>query len=118
VAAPSVSNPALPDLDAWPQQAASDERAELVRELLNDIREEIPKIRDAALHQDYDTVRRLGHGYKGAAANYRLDDLASLFLKIEQCGNIKNFGKVEESLRLIDEYVNRIGETVDRAKNN
>jgi HPt (histidine-containing phosphotransfer) domain-containing protein len=115
VAAPFVSNPALPDLDAWSQQAASYERVELVRQLLNDIREEVPKIRDAALHQDYDTVRRLGHGYKGAVANYRLDDLASLFLKIEQCGNIKDCSKVEESLRLIDEYVNRFRETLDRA---
>jgi len=55
---------------------------ELIPDLFDEIDAEMVNMNHALRNDDFDTLIRLGHGFKGAAATYGLDDLSSIFLEI------------------------------------
>ena len=58
------------------------ELKELIPDLFDEIDAEMVNMNHALRNDDFDTLTRLGHGFKGAAATYGLDDLSSIFLEI------------------------------------
>ncbi len=71
---------------------------ELLQELLQQVEEELPKLKKAIEEQNYDEVRSMAHGLKGAAANLGADKAMEVFLKLEMMGKEQNLDGAPEAL--------------------
>jgi HPt (histidine-containing phosphotransfer) domain-containing protein len=72
---------------------------ELLQELLQQVEEELPKLKKAIEEQNYDEVRSRAHGLKGAAANLGADKAMEVFLKLEMMGKEQNLNGASEALQ-------------------
>ncbi len=71
---------------------------ELLQELLQQVEEELPKLKKAIEEQNYDEVRSMAHGLKGAAANLGADKAMEVFFKLEMMGKEQNLDGASEAL--------------------
>ncbi len=74
---------------------------DIIPELFDEIKHEMINMRTALLENDFEVLNRLGHGFKGAAQNYELNELSDLFLSVEKAA--RNCDKVT-----IDKYLNEV----------
>ncbi len=91
-------------IKVWLDQFLSD----LLPEFLTELEEERAAMRRALAGADFADLRRRAHGYKGAAGNYGLTDLADLFLKLEQAAKATDADAARASLAVVDEYLSRL----------
>ncbi len=56
---------------------------ELIPDLFEEIEKELENINRALRNEKFDTLKMLGHGFKGATANYGLNDLSEIFQALE-----------------------------------
>lgn len=63
------------------------ELEELIPEFLDELEIEMDNMQQAINSEDYGTLRRLAHGYKGASGNYEIKELFNLYLKLENAAN-------------------------------
>lgn len=52
-----------------------EEIAELYNELINELNQEIVKLKEAAAEQDINTVKKILHNIKGVTGNYKIFDI-------------------------------------------
>jgi PAS domain S-box-containing protein len=81
---------------------------ELVPDLFKEIIIEIGNINSAIKNDNFELINRLGHGFKGATATYGLDELAKIFLKIENNARIRNKENIIDSLAQLKDYIANI----------
>jgi HPt (histidine-containing phosphotransfer) domain-containing protein len=62
----------------------------------------------ALKNQDFDTLQRLGHGFKGATITYGLNALSAFFLKIENAAKDHDNGTVVKAMEQITEYISNV----------
>ncbi|CAN2042325.1 hypothetical protein GMMP15_750023 [Candidatus Magnetomoraceae bacterium gMMP-15] len=62
----------------------------------------------ALKNKDFNTLYILGHGFKGAARNYGLNELGEIFLLIEKAGKNKNSEIVVKNLKKVFEYIEQV----------
>jgi len=80
---------------------------EFLRELLYELVEQVDEswsgFEEAISSKDHETLRRLAHSIKGAAANLNVDKMAELFAILESLGRSESFEGVEEYIEQIRE---------------
>ncbi|NOX87617.1 MAG: Hpt domain-containing protein [Calditrichaeota bacterium] len=59
---------------------------ELLGELVQQIDQSLPDLKNAVDSANYDELRSIAHGLKGAAANLGADKIAEQFLQLEMMG--------------------------------
>ena len=78
---------------------------DLIPEFIKGIKEDMENMRQAIDRKDFETLYRLGHSFKGASGNYELEDLAGIFLEIENAAAKHDFNMAEICLNKAYKYV-------------
>ena len=73
---------------------------ELLEELVQQIDQSLPDLKAAIESQNYEEVRSLAHGMKGAAANLGADKATEVFYQLEMMGKNHNLDGAMEALAL------------------
>ena len=81
---------------------------DLLPVLLNELTDARAKMQQALENGDFGDLRRLAHGYKGAAGNYELPTLARILLGLEQAALGANVLAATACLAEIDDYLRRL----------
>lgn len=81
---------------------------DLIPEFLANRQNDVAAIRGAAATGDYETIRVLGHGMKGAGGGYGFDDISAIGAALEQAAKRQDGPAIAaESERLAD-YLARV----------
>lgn len=86
---------------------------ELLHELVSQINHEFDNLKKAVAGSDFDTVKKIAHGLKGAAANLNTDRLAKLFSEMEIMSNAQNFSDVNGILAEIVQNTEELKNTLN-----
>ena len=78
---------------------------DILPELFDEILEDLNKIQEHLEKKEFETIYRMGHGFKGACLNFNLTDLSDIFLSIEKNGKNKNARKIAEDIKRVKEYI-------------
>ncbi len=81
---------------------------DLLPVLLNELTDARANMQQAVENGDFGDLRRLAHGYKGAAGNYELPTLARILLGLEQAALGANALAAAACLAEIDDYLHRL----------
>ena len=81
---------------------------DLLPEFLVELTSARAKMQQAVASGDFGDLRRLAHGYKGAAGSYELPTLARILLGLEQAALGKDALAAAASLAEIDDYLRRL----------
>ena len=63
---------------------------------------------EAVTKNDFEQVRNIAHGLKGASGNISAKELRSSFSNLGQMAKSKDFSKAKETLALIDQQFNEL----------
>jgi signal transduction histidine kinase/CheY-like chemotaxis protein/HPt (histidine-containing phosphotransfer) domain-containing protein len=78
---------------------------ELIPSLFEEIEKELENINNALKNDQYDTLKMLGHGFKGATANYGLNDLSEIFKSMETGAKRENKVMIMYEINRIENYI-------------
>jgi two-component system sensor histidine kinase/response regulator len=81
---------------------------DLLPEFLDELTGARVNMRQAMASGDFGDLRRLAHGYKGAAGSYELPTLAQILLGLEQAALSGDASAAAASLAEIDDYLRRL----------
>ncbi len=81
---------------------------ELVPELLEDLNAGLDTMAQGLQEGDFDTLHRLGHGLKGAAGNYEFEELAGIFLTIENAAKNHDSDAAAKYMKRAKDYLERL----------
>ncbi len=96
-----------PSVKLWRANVSS-ELEDLIPEFFEELRQELTTMEQALVENDYKTLHRLGHGFKGAARNYQLEELAEFLLEIERAATIQDRGVVADRLKEVIQYLDTV----------
>ena len=85
---------------------------DLIQEFFDEIHDKLKTLEEAIENNDFVTVNRLGHGLKGAAKNFEFDDLATIFLSIENASKIQNSAAIYSEIISIKDYLKKSCNTI------
>jgi len=90
----------LLDLETALERLGGDKEflVELLEELVQQIDQSLPELKAAVEAQNFDEVRSLAHGMKGAAANLGADQATEIFLQLEMMGKNHDLSGAAEAL--------------------
>jgi len=77
----------------------------LIPALFEEIEKELENINSALKNDQFDTLKMLGHGFKGATANYGLNDLSEIFQSMEIGAKRENKVMVLYEIDRIEKYI-------------
>ncbi|GKS66193.1 histidine phosphotransfer domain-containing protein [Nitrospira sp.] len=80
----------------------------LVPKFLTNRKKEVVTMREALASQDFETVRTVAHGMKGAGGSYGFDRVSELAAVIEQAAKTRDSSTIERDLPVLDSYLDRI----------
>ncbi len=75
---------------------------ELLEELLVQVDENLPSIKNAVSDQQFDDLRALSHSLKGASANLNVTRMAAHFCELENRGQDKVIDDVQKFIELVE----------------
>ena len=78
---------------------------ELIPDLFKEIKGAIETMYSALANNDVELLGRLGHGFKGACANYGLDELSKIFFEIEKGAKNNEKETVKKALASATDYI-------------
>jgi len=81
---------------------------ELMPDLFQEISEEIENINNALDNDDFESINRLGHGFKGATVTNGLDELSKIFLEIENGAQNHHKAKIVKAPSSVTDYIVRV----------
>ena len=81
---------------------------ELVPDLFNEIHEKLEEMNRALTNNDYESLIRLGHGFKGAAATYEMIALSKIFLDIETGAKQREKETLIRAMAAVSDYIANI----------
>ena len=84
------------------------ELADLIPEYLESRRKEIPLLRDALSHNDFDTVAGIAHMFKGSGGGYGFDRLSELGRDIERASHAQDAPSTQKNIADLEHYLNHI----------
>ena len=79
-----------------------------VPKFLTNRKKEVITMREALASQDFETVRTVAHGMKGAGGSYGFDRISDMAAVIEQAAKTRDSSTIEHDLQVLDSYLNRI----------
>lgn len=80
----------------------------LVPKFLTNRKKEVVTMREALASQDFETVRTVAHGMKGAGGSYGFDRVSELAAVIEQAAKTRDSSTIERDLPVLGSYLDRI----------
>ncbi|MCP4750821.1 MAG: response regulator, partial [Proteobacteria bacterium] len=103
-----VVSPQTPAKKSRPKVRIDAFLKELIPDFLQDANQELKNMRSALENSDFETLNRLGHGFKGASGNYELDDLAEIFLAMEKAAAAQDPETAGRNLKKAAEYLEQV----------
>jgi HPt (histidine-containing phosphotransfer) domain-containing protein len=80
----------------------------LVPKFLTNRKKEVITMREALVVQDFETVRKVAHGMKGAGGSYGFDRVSEMAAVIEQAAKALDSSTIERDLPILGSYLDRI----------
>ena len=87
---------------------------ELVQIFSDDYAQKKKMLDDAVAQNDFDQVRNIAHGLRGASGNISAKKLRSSFTDLEQMAKSKDLSKAKEMLLLIDRQFNELKDFAEK----
>ena len=81
---------------------------ELVPDFLEELIAGLDTMAQGLQEGDFDTLHRLGHGLKGAAGNYEFEELAGIFLAIENAAKNHDSDAAAQHMKRAKGYLERL----------
>ena len=82
--------------------------ADLIPGFLDNRRKDIAVMQEALKHDDFETVRLLGHSMKGAGGGYGFDGITDIGAALEEAAKDNNPGTVLRGLSDLAAYLDRV----------
>ncbi|HGY57199.1 MAG TPA: Hpt domain-containing protein [Caldithrix abyssi] len=83
---------------------------ELLEELIQQVDESLPDIKQAVQTKSFTELRSLAHGLKGASANLNADRMASALKQLENMGLEGSVDGAEEYIEIVEVANNKLRE--------
>lgn len=80
----------------------------LVPKFLTNRKKEILTMQEALAAQDFETLRKVAHGMKGAGGSYGFDHISEMAAAVEQAAKTQDSSTIERDLPLLGSYLDRI----------
>jgi HPt (histidine-containing phosphotransfer) domain-containing protein len=81
---------------------------DLIPEFLDNRRGDIKSIHAALANHDYETIRVLGHGMKGAGGGYGFDDITVIGAALEQAAKQRDGAAIRAGLDQLALYLGKV----------
>ena len=82
--------------------------APLVPKFMSNRKKEVTTMQAALSAQDYETVRRIAHGMKGAGGTYGFEALSTMAATIEAAAKQRISHTIEEGLNCLGSYLEQV----------
>ncbi|MGC4096652.1 MAG: response regulator [Nitrospira sp.] len=103
------AQPHLPEADRKKETVIVDASFEpLIPKFLANRKKEVAAMQDALAKQDFETVRNIAHGMKGAGGSYGFDRVTEIAAVIEQAAKMTDASVIQRDLPLLDLYLERV----------
>jgi HPt (histidine-containing phosphotransfer) domain-containing protein len=102
---------------AWPKEVGAEGEAlvridasfePLVPKFLTNRKKEVVTMQEALTTQDFETVRKVAHGMKGAGGSYGFDRVSEIAAVIEQAAATCDSSTIQRDLPMLGSYLDRI----------
>ncbi|MDH4302079.1 MAG: Hpt domain-containing protein [Nitrospira sp.] len=80
----------------------------LIPKFLTNRKKEVVTMREALTTQDFETVRKVAHGMKGAGGSYGFDRITDMAAVVEQAAKAGDASTIEGHLPQLGSYLDRI----------
>ena len=80
----------------------------LLTKFMTNRKKEAVTMREALAQQDFDTVRKVAHGMKGAGGSYGFDRITEMAAAIEQSAKAQDSAAIESELGQLDFYFDHV----------
>ncbi len=80
----------------------------LVPKFMTNRKKEVVVMQEALTATDFDTVRKVAHGMKGAGGSYGFDRITEIAAHIEQAAKAGNASPIARDLPALSSYLDRI----------
>ena len=80
----------------------------LVPKFMVNRKKEVVAMQEAMASQDFETVRKISHGMKGAGGSYGFDRVSEIAAIIEQAAKATDGSVIQRELPLLGAYLERI----------
>lgn len=80
----------------------------LLPKFMTNRKKEVVMMRDALAQQDFETVRKLAHGMKGAGGSYGFDRVTAIAAIIEQAAKAGSAATIETGLAELATYLEHV----------
>ena len=81
---------------------------DIVPTFLQNMHENVESLSRALEQRDFETIRILGHGMKGAGGGYGFDAITEIGSTLEQAARDQNSGEVRRSMEELASYLHRV----------
>ena len=80
----------------------------LMPKFLANRKKEVAAMQEALAKQDFETMRKIAHGMKGAGGSYGFDRVAEIAAVIEQAAKIADAVVIQRNLPLLSLYLEQV----------
>jgi HPt (histidine-containing phosphotransfer) domain-containing protein len=80
----------------------------LIPKFLSNRKKEVTAMQEALTAQNFETVRRISHGMKGAGGSYGFDRISEMATAIEQAAKAADAWTIGRNLPVLDSYLDRV----------
>ncbi|MEQ1680712.1 MAG: Hpt domain-containing protein [Nitrospira sp.] len=80
----------------------------LVPKFMTNRKKEVVVMQEALTAKDFDTVRKVAHGIKGAGGSYGFDRITEIAASIEQAAKTGDASTIERDLPALGSYLDRV----------
>lgn len=80
----------------------------LIPKFMVNRKKEVVAMQDALASQDFETIRQISHGMKGAGGSYGFDRVSEMAAVIEQAAKAADAIVIQRALPLLGVYLDRI----------
>ncbi|MGZ8367063.1 MAG: Hpt domain-containing protein [Nitrospira sp.] len=80
----------------------------LVPKFMTNRKKEVVVMQEALTATDFDTVRKVAHGMKGAGGSYGFDRITEIAASIEQAAKTRGASTIKRDLLALSSYLDRI----------
>ncbi len=80
----------------------------LLPKFMTNRKKEVVTMQDALAQQDFETIRKIAHGMKGAGGSYGFDRVTAMAATIEQAAKAGSVGPIGTELAQLATYLDRV----------
>ncbi|MCS6293670.1 MAG: Hpt domain-containing protein [Nitrospira sp.] len=81
---------------------------DLLPKFMTNRKKEVVTMREALTQQDFETVRKIAHGMKGAGGSYGFDRVTTMATTIEQAAKVGSAAPIATELALLATYLEQV----------